>query len=171
MRRSRRSYGTPTTSPTASTCAAIFASIRACIPPSFDDVEGRWVLEVGDGKRVTSTYCVMATGCLSSANLPKFAGIDSFQGETYHTGHWPHEGVDFSGKRVGVIGTGSSAIQSIPIISQQAAHLYVFQRTPNYTIPAHNGPLDPAYQEAVKADYAGLRGAGETDRSGHRFQF
>src|SRR5215469_10193866 len=103
---------------------------------TFDQVEDRWVLEVGDGERVTGTHCIMATGCLSSANMPEFAGIDTFQGETYHTGHWPHEAVDFSGKRVGVIGTGSSAIQSIPIIAQQAAHLYVFQRTPNHTIPA-----------------------------------
>ena len=116
---------------------------------TFDEVDDRWVLEVGDGERVTGTHCVMATGCLSSANMPKFAGIDTFQGETYHTGHWPHEGVDFSGKRVGVIGTGSSAIQSIPIIAQQAAHLYVFQRTPNYTIPAH------------KATGPGLPGGGE----------
>ena len=123
----------------------------------FAEAESRWVLEVGDGERVTSTHCIMATGCLSSANMPKFAGIDSFQGETCHTGHWPHEGVDLGGKRIGIIGTGSSAIQSIPIIAQQAAHLYVFQRTPNYMIPAHNGPLDPAYQAAVKADYAGLR--------------
>jgi cyclohexanone monooxygenase len=69
------------------------------------------------------SHCIMATGCLSSANMPKFAGIDSFQGKTYHTGHWLHEGVDFSGKRVDVIGTGSSAIQSIPIIARQAAHL------------------------------------------------
>jgi cyclohexanone monooxygenase len=137
----------------------------------FDDVEGRWVLEVGDCERVIATYCVMATGCLSSANMPKFAGIDRFQGETYHTGHWPHEGADFSGKRVGVIGTGSSAIQSIPIIARQAAHLYVFQRTPNYTIPAHNGPLDPAYQAAIKADYAGLRARAKQTVPGIDFNF
>jgi cyclohexanone monooxygenase len=123
----------------------------------FNEAEDHWVLEVGDGERVMATHCVMATGCLSSANMPKFAGIDSFRGETYHTGHWPHGGVDFSGKRVGIIGTGSSAIQSIPIIARQAAHLYVFQRTPNYTIPAHNVPLEPAYQASVKADYAGMR--------------
>jgi len=138
---------------------------------TFDEVEDRWVLEVGDGERVTGTHCIMATGCLSSANMPEFAGIDTFQGETYHTGHWPHEGVDFSGKRVGVIGTGSSAIQSIPIIAQQAAHLYVFQRTPNYTIPAHNGPLDPAYQAAVKADYAGLRARAKQTVPGIDFNF
>ena len=67
---------------------------------TFDEVEDRWILEVGDGERVTGTHCIMATGCLLSANMPEFAGIDTFQGETYHTGHWPHEGVDFSGKRV-----------------------------------------------------------------------
>jgi cation diffusion facilitator CzcD-associated flavoprotein CzcO len=137
----------------------------------FDEAEGRWVLEISTGERVTATYCVMATGCLSSANMPKFAGIDSFQGETYHTGHWPHEGVDFGGKRVGVIGTGSSAIQSIPILARKAAHLYVFQRTPNYTIPAHNGPLDPAYQAAVKADYAGLRARAKATVPGLDFDF
>src|SRR3984893_6702835 len=137
----------------------------------FDEAHDRWVLEVGAAERVTATYCAMATGCLSSANAPRFAGVDRFQGETYHTGHWPHEGADFSGKRVGVIGTGSSAIQSIPIIARQAAHLYVFQRTPNYTIPAHNVPLDPAYQAAVKADYAGIRARAKQTLPGLDFKF
>jgi cation diffusion facilitator CzcD-associated flavoprotein CzcO len=137
----------------------------------FDEAENRWVLEVGNSERAAATHCIMATGCLSSANMPKFAGIDSFQGETYHTGHWPHAGVDFSGKRVGVIGTGSSAIQSIPIIASQAVHLYIFQRTPNYMIPAHNGPLDPAYQAAVKADYAGLRARAKQTVPGIDFNF
>jgi cyclohexanone monooxygenase len=137
----------------------------------FDEAQNHWVLEIGDGERVIATYCIMATGCLSSANTPTFAGIDSFQGETYHTGHWPHEAVDFSGKRVGIIGTGSSAIQSIPMIARQAAHLYVFQRTPNYMIPAHNGPLEPAYQAAVKSDYAGLRARAKQTIPGLDFNF
>jgi len=137
----------------------------------FDETADRWVLDVGPGDQVTSTHCIMATGCLSSANTPKFAGLDRFRGETYHTGHWPHEGVDFSGKRVGIIGTGSSAIQSIPIIARQAAHLYVFQRTPNYMIPAHNGPLDPAYQAAIKADYAGMRRRAKQTYPGLDFKF
>jgi cyclohexanone monooxygenase len=137
----------------------------------FDETADRWVLDVGDGDQLTATHCIMATGCLSSANTPKFAGLDRFRGETYHTGHWPHEGVDFSGKRVGIIGTGSSAIQSIPIIARQAAHLYVFQRTPNYMIPAHNGPLDPTYQAAVKADYAGLRFRAKQTYPGLDFKF
>ena len=117
----------------------------------------RWLIATDRGERVSARHCVMATGCLSSANLPEFPGRDSFRGETYHTGRWPHEGVDFSGKRVAVIGTGSSAIQSVPIIAEQAAHLTVFQRTASYTIPAHNGPLPAAEVAAIKRDYRGFR--------------
>ena len=89
----------------------------------------------------------MATGCLSAPRRPDFEGLDDFRGGWYHTGYWPHEGVDFSGQRVGIIGTGSSAIQSIPIIAAQAKHLTVFQRTANFSVPAHNGPIDPAYED------------------------
>jgi cyclohexanone monooxygenase len=124
---------------------------------TFDEAEGCWIIGTGDGARVTATFCVMATGCLSSANTPKVDGLESFAGDVYHTGHWPHREVDFTGRRAAVIGTGSSAIQSIPMIARQAAQLFVFQRTPNHTVPAHNGPLDPAYQDAVKADYKALR--------------
>ena len=138
---------------------------------AFDEATNRWVIEAGDGERVTATHCIMATGCLSSANLPKIPDIDSFAGATYHTGHWPHEGVDFTGKRVGIIGTGSSAIQSIPLIAEEAAQLYIFQRTPNYMIPAHNQKLDPAYQAAVKADYAGLRARAKATLPGLDFKF
>ncbi len=84
----------------------------------------------------------MATGCLSTARVPDFPGMESFKGKTYHTGHWPHEGVDFTGKRVGVIGTGSSAIQAIPVIAAAGRRmLTVFQRTPNFSIPSRNGPM------------------------------
>ncbi len=82
----------------------------------------------------------MATGCLSAARMPDFPGW-TLRGQAYHTGDWPHEGVDFTGQRVGVIGTGSSAIQSIPVIAQQAAHVTVFQRTPNFSIPSRNRPM------------------------------
>jgi cyclohexanone monooxygenase len=99
----------------------------------------------------------MATGCLSSQNMPRFPGIDDFKGEWYHTGNWPHTGVDFSGKRVGIIGTGSTGIQAIPVIAQQATHLYVFQRTPQYSVPARNSPLDKAEEARIKADYKGYR--------------
>ena len=90
---------------------------------AFDEAQGRWVLETEDGARISATHCIMATGCLSSPNLPKFEGLDSFEGDRYHTGYWPKEGVDFTGKRVAVIGTGSSAVQSIPIIAAQAKQL------------------------------------------------
>ena len=104
----------------------------------------------------------MATGCLSSTNTPKFDGLEDFKGAVYHTGQWPQGGVDFSDLRVGVIGTGSSAIQSIPIIAEQARHLHVFQRTPNYSVPAQNGPLDPAVVRKVKENYPQLRARGKT---------
>jgi cyclohexanone monooxygenase len=123
----------------------------------WDERVGRWQIRSERGDSVTAQFLIMATGCLSNANLPRFEGLDSFAGEVHHTGRWPHAGVDFRGKRVGVIGTGSSAIQAIPLIAEQAAQLTVFQRTPNYSIPARNHPLDPAEQAAVKADYAGLR--------------
>lgn len=123
----------------------------------FDEVSETWLIATSDGARVSARFCIMATGCLSAHNRPNFKGLDTFTGNWYHTAQWPHEGVDFTGKRVGVIGTGSSAIQSIPIIAAQAKHLTVFQRTANYSIPAYNAPLDPEYESAVKADYAGFR--------------
>ncbi|HJQ60763.1 MAG TPA: NAD(P)/FAD-dependent oxidoreductase [Vineibacter sp.] len=124
---------------------------------TFDDATARWTLETDDGTRRMARFCVMATGCLSAPNKPKLKGLERFAGKVYHTGEWPHEGVDFTGQTVGVIGTGSSAIQSIPIIARQARQLFVFQRTANYMVPAHNAPLDPGEQKAVKADYATLR--------------
>jgi cyclohexanone monooxygenase len=132
----------------------------------FDETSGRWNIATSDGGQWSAQFVVMATGCLSSANKPNIDGLDSFRGDTYHTGQWPHEGVDFTGKRVGVIGTGSSAIQSIPIMAAQADHLTVFQRTPNYMVPAHNGPLDQAYAAEVKADYGALRDRARTRPGG-----
>ena len=123
----------------------------------FDDGTGRWRVGTSDKLEWTAQFVVMGTGCLSSTNKPNFPGLDEFRGDTFHTGQWPHKDVDFTGKRVAVIGTGSSAIQSIPIISEQASHLTVFQRTPNYMVPAHNRPLDLVYEAEVKADYAALR--------------
>jgi cation diffusion facilitator CzcD-associated flavoprotein CzcO len=123
----------------------------------FDEATGRWTIETDGGERVAAKYCVMATGCLSVPKAPDFKGLDSFRGQWYHTGNWPHEGVDFTGKRVGVIGTGSSAIQSIPVIVQQAAHLFVFQRTPNFSVPARNIPLAAEYQQWYKENFAEIR--------------
>ena len=99
----------------------------------------------------------MASGPLSAPNVPAFKGLESFAGPVYHTAQWPHEPVDFTGLRVGVVGTGSSAVQAIPLIAQQARELTVFQRTAAYAVPAHNGPLDPAFEARIKSDYAGFR--------------
>ena len=123
----------------------------------FDEATNRWTIGTDRGDRATAQFCIMATGCLSTVQKPNFPGLDSFAGKWYHTGQWPNDEVDFTGQRVGVVGTGSSAIQSIPIIARQAAHLTVFQRTPNFSIPAHNGPLDPEFERWVKANYAERR--------------
>jgi cyclohexanone monooxygenase len=123
----------------------------------FDETSDTWLVETNHGDRVRARFCVMATGCLSSQNVPDFPGLERFAGPCYHTGSWPHEEVDFSGQRVGVIGTGSSAIQSIPIIADQAAALFVFQRTPNFSIPAHNAPMDRDYEQKIKSEYPDFR--------------
>ena len=109
------------------------------------------------GASVSCRYYIMASGCLSAPKPPEIDGVKDFKGEVYFTGRWPHDGVEFAGKRVAVIGTGSSGIQAIPLIAEQAAHLTVFQRTPNFAFPAHNGP-QPAERVALLAsDLAGYR--------------
>jgi cyclohexanone monooxygenase len=123
----------------------------------FDRGTHRWAIRTDRGEEVSARFCVMATGCLSTARVPDFPGVERFNGKTYHTGHWPHEGVDFTGMRVGVIGTGSSAIQAIPVIAQQAAQVTVFQRTPNFSIPSRNGPMTGAYEQSWKSQYPALR--------------
>jgi cyclohexanone monooxygenase len=132
----------------------------------FDRATHRWDVGTDRGDRVSARHCVMATGCLSTARMPDFAGMERFTGKTYHTGHWPHEGVDFTGQRVGVIGTGSSAIQAVPVIAQRAAQLTVFQRTPNFSIPSRNGPMSEAYAQTWKADYPALREKARHTRTG-----
>ena len=138
---------------------------------TFDEEAKRWTVETDRGDRVTARFCIMAVGCLSAANLPPFAGMADFKGPTYHTGHWPHDGVDFAGLKVAVIGTGSSAIQAIPIIAEQAASLTVFQRTPNYSVPAWNDKLDPAYERAIKSDYPAFRAKARARPTGFYFEF
>lgn len=122
-----------------------------------DEAQLRWTVTTETGERVTARFCVMATGPLSAAMTPPFPGLDTFAGQVYHTAAWPHEPVDFTGKRVAVIGTGSSGIQSIPIIAEAASQLYVFQRTPNYSVPAGNRPLSDSDRAEVKAHYAERR--------------
>ncbi|MCP5152567.1 MAG: NAD(P)/FAD-dependent oxidoreductase [Ectothiorhodospiraceae bacterium] len=137
----------------------------------FDEASARWIVETDRGDRVSAQFCIMGVGCLSAPNRPRFEGMEDFRGPIYHTGEWPHEGVDFSGLRVGVIGTGSSAIQSIPIIARQAAELTVFQRTPNYSVPAWNAELDPQYVREIKAHYPELRAKARARPTGFYFPF
>jgi cyclohexanone monooxygenase len=125
----------------------------------FSEDNNTWTVTTDKGDVVTARFVVFATGCLSSANRPHFPGAESFTGEVYHTGEWPHNGVDFSGKSVGLIGTGSSAIQSIPIIAQDSAHLTVFQRTASFSIPARNESIDQDYVAKVKSAYPEFRDA------------
>ena len=123
----------------------------------YDETRALWQVQTDTGERLSARFCVMATGCLSTARMPAIDGLDSFTGKSYHTGHWPHEGVDFTGQRVGVIGTGSSGIQAIPMLASQAKELVVFQRTPNFSIPARNVPMDDIYERSWKDNYAALR--------------
>jgi cation diffusion facilitator CzcD-associated flavoprotein CzcO len=133
----------------------------------YDEETRRWRVTTEQGETFDTQYLIMATGCLSVPQTPKLPGLDQFGGAVYTTGNWPHESVDFTGLRVGVVGTGSSGIQSIPVIAQQAAHLTVFQRTPNYSVPAHNAPLSPEREREVKANYAALRQRNAESRVGY----
>lgn len=133
----------------------------------FDEDQSCWCITTQMGLTATCRYLIMATGCLSTANLPDIKGLESFSGDLYHTGNWPHHQVDFSGQTVGIIGTGSSAIQSIPIIASQADHIYIFQRTANYSVPAHNGPLEPGRLAAIKDDYHQYRHRARHSRRGY----
>jgi cyclohexanone monooxygenase len=133
----------------------------------FDESGSEWQVTTSDGKTLTAKFVVLATGCLSNARLPDIKGLGDFAGKVYHTAHWPHEAVDFTGKLVGVVGTGSSAIQSIPVIARQARHLYVFQRTPNFSIPAHNAELTAEQRDAFRKIYPEVRRfAREESRNG-----
>jgi cyclohexanone monooxygenase len=123
----------------------------------FDEVASLWQVTTSDGKTVTARFVVLATGCLSNARMPDIKGLASFMGPVYHTGNWPHEPVDFSGLRVGMIGTGSSGIQSTPVIAAQAKHLTVFQRTANFSIPARNAKLTEEERRAFRDKYPEVR--------------
>jgi cation diffusion facilitator CzcD-associated flavoprotein CzcO len=143
----------------------------------FDDAANRWTIATQDaatgapGPAYDAQFFITAVGCLSSANIPDIKGLDSFKGQWAHTGRWPKEGVDFTGKRVGLIGTGSTGIQATPVIAEQAAHLTVFQRTANYSVPARNAPLTPGDVATVKADYAAIREKARASINGHPFDF
>jgi cation diffusion facilitator CzcD-associated flavoprotein CzcO len=123
----------------------------------WDDGAQCWRATTDTGQAWSARFLVTATGPLSTPNTPRFEGLESFAGLRLHTADWPRERVDFSGMRVGVVGTGSSGVQLIPEIAREARELTVFQRTPAYVVPAHNGPLDPEWEARVKADYVGFR--------------
>jgi Predicted flavoprotein involved in K+ transport len=128
---------------------------------TYDESSATWLVRTDQGNTVTCRFFIMATGCLSSSKLPEIPGLDRFEGATYHTAHWPHEGVDFTGMRVGIIGTGSSGVQSIPVVAEQAADLTVFQRTPAYSLPARNRRLRSEEVADMKANYRAFRKAAQ----------
>ena len=135
----------------------------------YDAGANRWHVTTQTGERLTAKFLITAVGCLSTANVPNFPGLESFAGRWVHTGQWPHEGVDFRGKRVGMIGTGSTGIQAAPVIAETAAHLTVFQRTANYSVPARNVPLTPAFLRYVKENFPELRRVMQSTPNGHAF--
>ncbi len=155
---------------------------------TFDESDQRWKIVATHGKPAapsggrpgqhedvlqnwSAQFLIMACGPLSSPNTPSFKGLETFEGPVLHTARWPHHSVDFAGQKVGVIGTGSSGVQSIPLIAAQASHLTVFQRTATYVVPARNAALDPTYVAAVKADYVGFRARSKQMRTGFGSDF
>jgi cyclohexanone monooxygenase len=135
----------------------------------FDEDSDQWLIDTEGDEQFSCRWCVMAVGNLSAVKRPAFAGLDEFEGRWFHTGQWPEEGVDFTGRRVAVIGTGSTGIQAIPQIAKQAAQLYVLQRTPNYSMPAQNRPLDPEEQREIRRNYAQRRRLAEQSDAGIPF--
>src|SRR5262245_14313346 len=126
---------------------------------TFVEAAGGWQVRTEHGDELSAPFLVMATGCLSAANVPAIPGLERFEGRVFHTAQWPHDPVDFTGRRVAVVGTGSSGVQAIPEIAKQASALTVFQRTASYSWPTANGPLDPEEEAEIKADYPAFRAA------------
>jgi cation diffusion facilitator CzcD-associated flavoprotein CzcO len=136
----------------------------------FDEAANRWQIETEAGERFEADWLITAVGCLSAANVPDIPGLAEFAGQWVHTGQWPREGVDFSGKRVGQIGTGSTGIQAAPVIAQTAKHLTVFQRTANYSVPARNAPLDGEFIDYVRKHHDDIRQVVQSTPNGHPFR-
>ena len=136
----------------------------------YSDADKRWHVTTDQGQTYVAKYFITAVGCLSSANIPSIAGLEAFEGQWFHTGEWPHEGVDFTGKKVGVVGTGSTGIQAIPVIAEQAKHLTVFQRTANYSIPARNVPLDESFKRYAKENADHFREVMTSNTNAHPFR-
>jgi cyclohexanone monooxygenase len=137
----------------------------------FDEVSERWSVETDRGNRLSARFLVMATGCLSAARMPEFVGMEDFTGRIFHTGRWPKDDVSFAGRRVAVIGTGSSGIQVIPQIAAQADHLTVLQRTANFSIPAWNRTLSFEDQAQFKKEYDVYRARARETRSGILYEY
>ena len=135
----------------------------------YDVTANIWRVTTEAGEKFTAQFLIAAVGCLSSANVPKIPGRESFGGRCYHTGQWPHAGVEFRGARVGLIGTGSTGIQAAPVIAESAAQLTVFQRTANYSVPARNAPLTPEFKRYVKESAAQIRQLMHSTTNGHPF--
>ncbi len=136
---------------------------------TFDEDNDLWVIETDESEVIRARYFIMSVGCLSAPIRPKFDGENDFRGEIYQTSLWPKEPVDFTGKRVGIIGSGSSAIQSAPLISQEAAHVYLYQRTPNFVVPSQNRPLSDEDVDLIKSDYKGFRRQAYAENSAFNF--
>jgi len=133
----------------------------------YDAAANLWRVATERGERLSAKFLITAVGCLSAANVPKIPGLESFAGRWVHTGEWPHDGVDFTGKRVGMVGTGSTGIQAAPVIANTAAHLTVFQRTANYSVPARNAPLTADFKRYVKANFPEIRRLMDGNPNGH----
>jgi len=140
------------------------------IGASFDESTESWEVRTEAGEPVTARFLISAVGCLSAANIPEIKGLDAFEGDWYHTAAWPQQGVEFGGKRVGLIGTGSTGIQTTPVIAAQAEHLTVFQRTPNFSIPARNGPITQEAWTEIKANYRDIRRRARESLGGFPFE-
>ncbi|HEY1931054.1 MAG TPA: NAD(P)/FAD-dependent oxidoreductase [Acetobacteraceae bacterium] len=136
----------------------------------YDEAANRWRVRTGNGDTYVAKFLVTAVGCLSTANVPNIPGLRDFKGDWYHTGQWPHDGVDFHGKRVGMIGTGSTGIQAAPVIAAQAEHLTVFQRTANYSVPARNVPLTPEFKRYVRQNAREIRALTHETYNGMAFK-
>ncbi|MBC7578528.1 MAG: NAD(P)/FAD-dependent oxidoreductase [Tardiphaga sp.] len=139
------------------------------VSASFDDTTNMWTVNTASGQVLSASFLITAVGCLSSTNVPKLPGLENFKGQWYHTGLWPHEGVDLGGKRVGQIGTGSTGIQAAPALAQQAKHLTVFQRTANYSIPARNGPVSADDIKHTRETYDDIWRQARAGTNGHPF--
>ena len=144
---------------------------KRVISAHYNENNNKWQVKTDSLEEFECKYLITAVGCLSSKNIPNFAGLDSFLGESYHTGDWPREEVDFTGKRVGQIGTGSTGIQSAPEIAEKAKHLTIFQRSANFSVPASNHPLSSEFKKYIKENFEEIKNTIQSNTNGHYFKF